>query len=754
MNNIDTLSSLGQSLWLNYLRRAYIESGELGAAIDMGIGGVTSSPAIFERAITCSSDYDKGIQTLVEAGKPVEQIYEALICDDCQRVADRLHPHYELTEGVDGYVSVELNPQVVDNPAATVAQARHVLAMVDRVNVMIEVPATEAGIEAMRILTADGVNVNATHIFSLSTFEKVARAYLGGLEEYLATHSVWRMAPSSVASFSVGRLDERLDPLLAEKGLPELQSRLGIACAKMAYRRFQVLFSGPDWERLARAGGRVMRPKWTRTMPHRFELSEIWYVDALIGADSVMTVRPSTLQHFLRKPEIEPTIEEGMSEAEYHLARAAEAGLDLEVIGRQIQDDSLDAFDAYFKALIASVSEKRNNLELGRQRLVSHLAGFEQSLEPAMARLCDEDVMKRVWAFDTRVSPMLEYPGWLHLADVMEANVDRLERFAERVLADGYRKLLLIGQEPLTTAPAMYAHLFGRSAPPLEGADPYLEMEVLDMADQGAVANYAADRNLADTLFVVAEKPGRASELLSDVMLLLNRLEAQIGSEKALLSLVAVTDPKSDLADLAHKYGFRDCFLNDSTLGLQHVALSFHGLVPAALMGVQLRPLLDAVQRMVCNASSCNCALRGDNHAAHLGVSLISLAKSGRNRLAFTASKAIESFGKWLPDYLLAVTKEHELPFKTAGFWPVADRTEYEGDELFIILALAGDRTAERQEKALLADGQPVIKLLVRDLYDVAGHIFLWQTALVAADYFVHGRPVEVKRKIPAGLVA
>ena len=198
MSNLIAIQDLGQSVWLNYLRRAFIESGELREALDDGITGITSSPAIFAKAITDSADYDEFLQELVAQGMSIKKIYQALVADDLQRAADVLHPIFELSEGRDGYVTVELNPALAHDAVGTIAEARHLLALINRANVMIEIPATPAGISAIETLTGDGVNVNVTHIFALDTYEKVARAYIKGIEDYISTHSVWRQTPASV----------------------------------------------------------------------------------------------------------------------------------------------------------------------------------------------------------------------------------------------------------------------------------------------------------------------------------------------------------------------------------------------------------------------------------------------------------------------------------------------------------------------------------------------------------------------------
>jgi transaldolase len=238
MANLYTINDHGQSLWLNYLRRAFIDSGELRDVLEAGISGITSTPVIFEKAITYSSDYDRLLSQLLGQGMPVMDIYQALVVDDIQRAADILMPIFELTGGKDGYVTMELNPALAFDSVGTIAEARHVLAQVNRPNVMIEIPATQAGVTAIEALTRDGVNVNATHIFSLTTYDLVAEAYVKGLRDYIASHSVWRQTPASVASFSISRIDEMVDRQLLAIGRRDLLGQAAIALAKAIYLKF------------------------------------------------------------------------------------------------------------------------------------------------------------------------------------------------------------------------------------------------------------------------------------------------------------------------------------------------------------------------------------------------------------------------------------------------------------------------------------------------------------------------------------
>ena len=310
MGKLNELAALGQSIWYDNIRRALIDSGELQALLDAGVRGVTSNPSIFEKAIAGSADYDEAIQALVKEDKSVKEIYENLTLEDIQRTADLLRPIYDRSRGVDGYASLEVSPRLAHDTEGTVSEALRLFAALDRPNVMIKVPATPAGIPAIVALIGEGINVNVTLIFALSTYEAVAEAYLSGLAE-LTGRGGNLSRTASVASFFISRVDSAVDLALAEHGNDELQGKIAIANAKVAYRRFQEIFSGQRWDKLVDRGARVQRPLWASTSTKNPSYPDTLYVDELIGAETVNTVPPSTLNFFLDHGRVDSTLGEG-----------------------------------------------------------------------------------------------------------------------------------------------------------------------------------------------------------------------------------------------------------------------------------------------------------------------------------------------------------------------------------------------------------------------------------------------------------
>jgi len=361
MTKLHTLADLGQSIWYDYIRRAFITSGELQSLVDQGVRGVTSNPSIFEKAIAGSADYDADLRPLVDAGKSVDEIYEALVLEDIQAAADILRPVFDGSNGADGFVSLEVSPTLAHDTPHTISEARRLHAALSRPNVMIKVPATAEGIPAITALIGDGISVNVTLIFSASQYEAVAEAYLAGLEQ-LAAKGGDLSRVASVASFFVSRVDSAVDAALEKIGEQALQGKIAIANAKAAYARFRALFSGERWARLAAQGARVQRPLWASTGTKNPSYPDTLYVDALIGPDTVNTVPPATLQAFLDHGRVALTMEQGLAEALTQLARLTALGIDLDAIARKLLDDGVGVFVKAFETLMASIAAKREKL--------------------------------------------------------------------------------------------------------------------------------------------------------------------------------------------------------------------------------------------------------------------------------------------------------------------------------------------------------------------------------------------------------
>jgi transaldolase/glucose-6-phosphate isomerase len=728
MTKLNAIFSLGQSVWYDNIRRALLDSGELQALVDAGVRGVTSNPSIFEKAITGSNDYDRALHTLVDEGKSVEEIYEALVLEDIQRTADLLLPIYEESDGLDGYVSLEVSPTLAHDSQGTVAEARRLFAALKRPNVMIKVPATQAGIPAIRTLIGEGINVNVTLIFDLKNYDAVVEAYISGLEDRADEGGdVNRVA--SVASFFISRVDSAVDREVEKIGELNLQGTIAIANAKMAYARFGELFSGARWDRLIEMGARVQRPLWASTSTKNPLYPDTLYIDNLIGQDTVNTIPPVTLQAFQDHGIAKSTIEEDLENARTHLTRLAQLGIDLDAITTSLQEDGVAAFAKSFETLLASIAEKRELLLAGWEHQAANLGDYENLVESALGELMDEQILSRIWKHDHTVwksdpDEITNRLGWLHIPETMADQLPRLEDLVQGVRADGYTNAVLLGMGGSSLAPEVFRKTFGV-------AEGFLDLEVLDSTDPAAIIEKMERLDLGRTLFVVATKSGGTVETLSFFKYFYNQVSAQVGEYEAGEHFIAITDPGSRLAELAERYSFRATFLNDPNLGGRYSALSYFGLVPAALLGVDVGLLLDRAMAQACGNEACIAA--PDNPGAWLGAIIGELAKAGRDKLTLIPSRQIESFGDWLEQLIAESTGKEGRGILPVVGEPLGAPEVYGDDRLFVLIQVDGDVIDEGKIAGLEEAGHPVVRLNLHNRYDLGGQFFLWEMATAVA---------------------
>ncbi|MBM3933150.1 MAG: transaldolase [SAR202 cluster bacterium] len=362
MNNLQKLNALGQSAWYDNVRRGLIRSGELAALLKQGVTGLTSNPTIFEKAMAQSADYDDEMVKLARQGKSAGEIYEALAVEDIQAVADMLRGVYDATKGVDGYASLEVSPLLANDTEGTVAEAHRLFRALNRPNVMIKVPATPAGVPAIRRLIADGLNINVTLVFSLEAYSQVREAYIAGLED-LAKAGGNVSKAASVASFFVSRVDTLVDNSL--KGKPEEKSLAGkaaIANAKLAYGDFQRDFGGKRFQALKAKGAHVQRPLWASTSTKNLAYRDVIYVDNLIGRDTVNTMPENTLKAFLDHGKPEVTVDRDTADAEKVFADLERAGIRMTQVTGKLLSDGVKAFADSFDQLMANIEQKRTKL--------------------------------------------------------------------------------------------------------------------------------------------------------------------------------------------------------------------------------------------------------------------------------------------------------------------------------------------------------------------------------------------------------
>lgn len=359
-DNLKVVRELGQSMWLDFIDRDLLLSGKLEALVDAGIGGLTSNPTIFQKAISEGSEYDADLQNFARQGHDENGIFEGLAIKDIQDAADILRSVYDATDGADGFVSLEVNPQLANDTESTVSEAQKLWASVDRPNLLIKVPATPEGIPAIRTLISQGISVNVTLIFSLDSYRDVADAYVQGLNDYKERGGRYISRIASVASFFVSRVDVLVDSQLPEGS--DLAGKAGIANAKMAYVEFESIFYGSRFRELAEAGARVQRPLWASTSVKNPAYPELMYVDGLIGKDTVDTLPPATLEAFMDHGTPAATVTQDVDGARDALAGLASAGVSLDSVTDDLLAAGVASFTGSFEELLGDIRSKRDAL--------------------------------------------------------------------------------------------------------------------------------------------------------------------------------------------------------------------------------------------------------------------------------------------------------------------------------------------------------------------------------------------------------
>ena len=549
-NPVQDVQRLGQSIWYDNIRRGLLDSGELKRLIEMGVTGLTSNPTIFEKAIAGSTDYDEALTELARSDKSVDDSYEALVIEDIRNTADLLRPIYDRTNGVDGYASLEVSPKLAHDTAGTTAEARRLFGALDKPNVMIKVPATAEGIPAVRQLISEGININVTLIFSLEAYRQVMEAYITGLEEYIAGGGdPSRIA--SVASFFVSRVDTAVDALLEERmrqGAPDdvkaLMGKAAIANAKLAYREFQQVFGEERFSGLKDKQARPQRPLWASTSTKNPAYSDLMYVEALIGPDTVDTLPPATLTALLEYGKPGLTLAQGTEQAEEHLQALEEAGISMTQVTDNLLADGVKSFADSFDTLLANISEKMAKLTAQLpSRQTSSLGDHLPDVEATLRDLQDREVIKRIWSKDhtvwkpdpTEISDRL---GWLNVTESMADQITALQSFADEVKGAGYRHVVLLGMGGSSLGAEVLWQTFG-SAPG------YPEPITLDTTVPDWIQAVNRTIDVSKTLFLVSSKSGGTLETVSGYRYYRSLVEESIGKEKAGANFVAITDPDS-----------------------------------------------------------------------------------------------------------------------------------------------------------------------------------------------------------------
>ena len=742
---IQELRAQGQSLWLDNIRRQLITSGELARLRDEGLTGVTSNPTIFEKAVSGSTDYDEALVRMVGAGHDAERILWELMLEDIQAAADVFRPVYDQTLGADGYVSIEVSPRLAMDTDGTVAMARDLFRRAGRPNVMVKIPATPPGLPAIRQMLGEGVNINVTLTFSTERYNQVVEAFLSGMEDLKAAGGDLSKV-ASVASFFVSRVDTKVDRLLdakieaaaspAEKErFARLLGKAGIANSKVAYQHWKQLHSGSRWEALTSAGARPQRCLWASTSTKDPRYPDTLYIEELIGPETVDTIPPATLAAFREHGEVRRSLDADFPVAQGHLRELAEAGIDLRLVTQQLETEGVELFDKSFASLLQTLETAAGDIKAGKGPRQWHSLGtLQPSVDQTVARLQADDAPRRVWSRDDRFwVPGTEpgkWMGWLSVPEKMLENADRFEELAR----DGteYSDVVLLGMGGSSLCPDVFRNTFGV-------VPGHPRLHVLDTTDPATILAVRQRIDIGRTLFIAASKSGGTTETLSHMAYFWEEVR-ETGTRKREHQFAVITDAGSPLEHLAAERDYRWVFLNPTDIGGRYSALSYFGLVPGALMGVDVRELLERAEEM---AHACDASVPVEqNPGLWLGAVLGSLANQGRNKLTLVISPRVAAFGYWLEQLLAESTGKNGKGIVPVEGEPLGRPEAYGSDRLFVHVRVDGD-PEEEAVRALEKAGQPVVTLTMRDQLDLGGDFLRWELATAVAGSLLGINPFD-----------
>ncbi|MBS1956538.1 MAG: bifunctional transaldolase/phosoglucose isomerase [Cyanobacteria bacterium SZAS-4] len=741
VNPLKDLQKFGQSVWLDYIQRSLITTGELKRLIDEdGLRGITSNPSIFEKAIGSSSDYNDFIASIRDNNLDAAGIYEKLAIRDIQDAADILLPVYTETNKRDGYVSLEVSPLIANDTKATLAEAKKLWKEVARPNVMIKVPATEAGIPAIRELISDGININVTLLFSEQTYERVADAYIAGLES-LASKGGDISSVASVASFFISRIDTDIDTIVSarlaqtkddtqKQLLNSVLGQVAVANAKLTYERYTQIFSGSRWEKLKGKGAHTQRVLWASTSTKNPNYPDTMYIDELIGQDTVNTIPPATFEAFRKHGKPQQTLTENLEDARQVMDNLEKLNISMKDVTDNLVVQGVKLFADAFHKLTDTVARQRSELKAAKDQFSYRLPEDQtRALHATLKEWKEGDKVKKLWKRDASLWTNEDealWLDWLPITEEIRKDLDSIKAFAAEIKSAGFTHAVLLGMGGSSLCPEVMSKTFGHIAG-------FPDLKILDSTDPEQIATLEKSIDIAKTLFIVSSKSGSTLEPNIYKQYFFKKVADLVGKDKAGKQFIAITDPGSKMQGVAEKDKFRKIFFGVQGIGGRYSALSNFGMVPSAVIGVDLQKFLDRTDEMV-RACSPETAVE-ENPGVVLGTMIGLLAKAGRDKLTLIASPGINDIGAWLEQLLAESTGKVGKGIVPVDREPIGLPAVYGKDRFFAYLRLdnAPDAEQDRAVEALEKAGQPVVRINVPDIYCIGQEFFRWEIATAVA---------------------
>jgi len=752
-NPIAELSRSGQSVWYDQMERKLLTSGTLLRMIEEDdLRGLTSNPTIFEKAIAGSDDYDVALEKLAATGKNRDEILETLMVADIGDAADIFRPVHDRTGRLDGFVSIEVRPGLAADTAGSISEAKKLWKLLGRPNVMIKIPATPEGIPAIEEVIASGINVNITLIFSREVYRQVIEAYLRGLERRVKNNeSIDHI--QSVASFFVSRIDAAVEKLLEteaakatdlsrRRDLESLQGAIAIANAKMAYQLFKEVFHSPRFEALRKRGANAQRPLWASTGTKNPKYSDVLYVEQLIGSQTVNTVPPATYGAFKDHGKVKMTIETNLETAKSQLELLEQLGISLDEVTRKLTADGVKSFAQSFDSLVTTIDARRVDVlrKFSRRhvyRLGKHTAAFSEASakvqkDQTISRIVKKDAS--LWKSEPEYQKLISNSlGWLKVAESVRAGLGELTSFAESIRGQ-FDRIVVLGMG----GSSLCSEVMRRSVARRTG---YPELMVLDSTDPAAVR--AIERHeISRSLFMVASKSGGTTEPQMFHRYFYARVREKKG-DRAGDNFIAVTDPGTQLESEAKRDRFRRIFLNPPDIGGRYSALSWFGMVPAAVAGFDVQTLLErAIDAfVVCQSTEVDA-----NPGARLGAVLAGLAQRGLDKLTVVAGPPFDSVGLWIEQLVAESTGKEGKGIVPLAAEPLLAPQHYGQDRLFVWIhgreSFEDGETRSKLE-ALERAGHPIIEHQLESPLDLGEEFFIWEFATAVAGALMGINPFD-----------
>ncbi len=743
VNLVKQLQTFGQSIWLDYIRRDLLKNGELQRLInDDGLRGMTSNPAIFEKAIAGSTQYQDFLDSLANrADLDAKGRYELLAIRDIQDAADLLRPVYQSTKKRDGYVSLEVSPYLAHDTSGTIDEARRLWKAVSRENLMIKVPGTPEGIPAFRQLIGEGINVNVTLLFAQEVYEQVAHAFVDGVEKFAAVGGdVSRIA--SVASFFISRIDTLVDSLANDRlnkesdparkaKLQGILGKIAIANGKLTYEAYEKIFSTPRWKALAARGAQTQRVLWASTSTKNPNYRDVIYVEELIGPDTVNTVPPATLDAFREHGKPRRSLTEDLDGARKTMADLAAVGIVMKQVTDKLTADGVKLFADAFDQLLAAV--EKNSKRAPSPQVNPQSASLPSDLDAAVKKNLNDwrasGKVRRLWQKDASLwtgADESKWLGWLSIVEEQIADPSKLKHLAAEIKSADFHDILLLGMGGSSLCPEVLTLTFGHIAG-------FPRLHVLDSTDPAQIRCLESRVDLAHTLFIVSSKSGSTLEPNIYKQYFFERVKQTVGAEQAGSRFIAITDPGSKMQQVAERDHFRHIFFGVPSIGGRYSAISNFGMVPAAVMGLDTARFLARSKEMV---DACAPATAVEqNPGVMLGLILGTAAKMGRDKITLITSPGVSDLGAWLEQLIAESTGK-----VGKGIIPV-DREElgapevYGNDRIFAYVRLESSPDAAQDAKiaALQKAGQPVVRIAMTDTYHLGQEFFRWEIATAVA---------------------